>query len=498
MTERFPAPLERPKRLSQLAKGLGKPSGDADIVRIVDDSRAVQPGDAYLCLPRAEAFAQEYADEACAKGAAAVISVGHTLGTTVPYLRLDDMETAGRLLRRFFDTENCKTRLVGITGTDGKTSVAWMLREALERKGRKAWSVGTLGWMRAPSDVTPLENTTPSLLTMHAILAEACRAGVHDLVIEASSHGIAQERIAGLDFHAVIWTSIGHDHLQDHGGYQAYVQTKRGFVHAQAGRGAVAVLNADHPDIVADMPKRARTYGHGLYRASLTLGWEQELPGMVRLRKGDEEVRIEDIPLGEFHAENVACVGLTLNAGWRTPLGKLPELLGGLSAPPGRLEDLAAGRYQVFIDYAHTPEALARCLKAARLVTRRRLLLVFGCGGDRDHQKRPRMGEIAATHADVVWITSDNPRSEPPEVIASEIEHGMPKPYPAEVHLQLDRERAIAEAVAMLEPGDTLVIAGKGHEPYMEIGGRRIPWSDAEVARRCLAEKQRRELARCA
>ncbi|MDX8396492.1 MAG: cyanophycin synthetase, partial [Mariprofundaceae bacterium] len=180
------------------------------------------------------------------------------------------------------------------------------------------------------------------------------------------------------------------------------------------------------------------------------------------------------------------------------PISNLPNLLNDMSAPPGRMQPLEIGRWPVFIDYAHTPEALERCLQAARKLTRERLMVVFGCGGERDREKRPAMGEIAVRQADTVWITSDNPRNELPELIASEIESGMPQPYPAEVHLELDRKQAIAVAIDDMMPGDTLIITGKGHESYMETSGVRIPWSDQHIAEQCLHNKLAQELPRCA
>ncbi|MFQ5518875.1 MAG: Mur ligase family protein, partial [Mariprofundus sp.] len=312
---------------------------------------------------------------------------------------------------------------------------------------------------------------------------------VHSVACEISSHGIAQQRIAGLDFNTAIWTNIGHDHLQDHGGYDAYLNIKASFVNETIAHGGNVVANADHADVREKAPEHSCWYGHGLFRDDVDLAWEQELPGLLRLKAGAEEVVIEDIPLGDFHAENVACVALALMVSMAVPLTELPELLKNISAPPGRMQELDVGYGQVFVDYAHTPEALERCLEAARKLSRKRLIVLFGCGGERDREKRPQMGEIAVDLADAVWITSDNPRGEMPAVIASEIEYGMRQPYQAEVHLQLDREQAIAEAINALQDGDVLVIAGKGHEAYMEICGQRLPWSDTDVADRYLHEK---------
>jgi len=479
--------LDKGFSLCELSDRLGKlelpDDEDICIAGICDDSRFARPGYAMLCLPRSGKHAGEYAATAAQNGAAAIISVGVDLDTDLPHLHLAQMRQAGQLLRRMFRTEGAGSHIYGITGTDGKTSIAWMLREALSRyQDKPVWSCGTLGWMKSPDDTRDIGNTTPSLLTLHAMLASACLEGVHAVVCEISSHGIAQSRIAGLDFKTAIWTNMGHDHLQDHGGYASYLATKAGFVQQVAAHGGNVVANADHADIRKYAPDHTCWYGHGLFRDDVDLAWEQELPGMLRLKSGDDEIVIEDIPLGDFHAENVACTALTLMVSMAVPLTGLPMLLDQISAPPGRMQEVDAGYGQVYIDYAHTPEALQRCLETARKLTRERLIMLFGCGGERDREKRPHMGEIAAELADVVWITSDNPRGEMPAVIASEIEHGMSQPYRAEVHLQLDREQAIAEAIDCLQDGDMLIIAGKGHEAYMEVCGKRLPWLDADIA----------------
>ncbi len=477
------------KRLGKLEGGLDS-GGDTFITGICDDSHFAGPGYAMLCMPRSQSHASDYAALAEQNGATAIISIGVDVDTELPHLHLDTMAQAGQLLRRMFQTEGAGSHVYGITGTDGKTSIAWMLREALSRyQDQPVWSCGTLGWMKSPDDIRDIGNTTPSMLTLHAMLASACLENVHAVVCEISSHGIAQQRIAGLDFKTAIWTNMGHDHLQDHGGYPTYLATKAGFLQQTAAHGGNVVANADHADIRTYAPDQACWYGRGLFRDDVDLAWEQELPGLLRLKSGADEVVIEDIPLGDFHAENVACTALTLMVSMAVPLADLPALLSNISAPPGRMQELDAGYGQVYIDYAHTPEALSRCLQAARKLTRARLMILFGCGGERDREKRPQMGEIATELADVVWISSDNPRGEMPAVIASEIEHGMSQPYKAEVHLQLDREKAIAEAIAAMQDGDVLIIAGKGHEAYMEICGQRQPWLDADIATMYLHRK---------
>ena len=478
--------------LLELSMHLGVLEGDGDIhiTGLCDDSRFARPGYALLCLPRSGSHASAYAAAAQKNGATAIVSVSVDVDTELPHLHLDTMTQAGQLLRRLFRTEGAGSHIYGITGTDGKTSIAWMLREALCRyQDKPVWSCGTLGWMKNPDDIRDIGNTTPSMLTLHAMLASACLEEVHAVVCEISSHGIAQSRIAGLDFKTAIWTNMGHDHLQDHGGYTSYLATKAGFIQQTAAHGGNVIANADHADIRTYAPEHTCWYGHGLFREDVDLAWEQELPGMLRMKSGGKEVLIEDIPLGDFHAENVACTALALMVSMSVSLTELPALLNNISAPPGRMQELDAGYGQVYIDYAHTPEALQRCLQAARKLTRERLIVLFGCGGERDREKRPQMGEIAAELADVVWISSDNPRGEMPAVIASEIEHGMTQPYQAEVHLQLDREQAIAEAIDTLQDGDVLIIAGKGHEEYMEVCGQRLPWLDADIATTYLHRK---------
>lgn len=504
-------PVSRIKLKPMLLSSLSdvEPSSDVTISGICNDSRLIQPGDAFLCMPRTATHADDFAHMAMERGAAAVIIIDRRAGGAItvdlPSLKLPDISAAGVMLRKLLNTDKFDIHYIGITGTDGKTSIAWMLREALLRRSNRVWSTGTLGLIRDNSDISDIGNTTPSLMTSHYLIQQAMKEGIDALVMEVSSHGIEQERIAALPINTAIWTNLGHDHLQDHGGFEAYAALKARFVDETVRRGGLAICNADDENIrklMAENGTAAHWYAHGLYAADIDhdidLTWEQELPGMVRFAYQGREVCIEDIPAGEFHAENLAAVALTLIVRFGLEFKMLPSLLWGVTAPPGRMQPLDIGRWQVFIDYAHTPEALERCMATARMLTRNRLIMVFGCGGERDREKRPEMGVIAVEQADLVWITSDNPRGEPPEVIASEIESGMPKPYPAEVFLELDRQAAIAAAINTMEPGDTVVIVGKGHEAYMEIAGRRTPWSDFDVAADCLHLKEDQRMRRCA
>jgi len=482
---------QRPARmLSDLHLSDTELEEDARIFEITDDSRLVKAGYAFLCLPRTEEKAREYAIQARNAGASAMILVGQNISDPpLPCLKVTDMTHAGTVLRRWFGTESTKVRMVGITGTDGKTSITWMLRYGLEKLAGRAWSVGTLGWVKSESETHMLRNTTPSLLTLHRLLALADDEGISSLVCEVSSHGIAQERIAGLPFTGALWSNLGRDHLQDHGGFDAYAACKACFIMETARAGGICIINADDQELVSRMPEQASSYRHGLFSEDVDLGWEQELPGTLRLRYRGEEICLNDVPIGEFHSENLAAASLVLIKIFGVSLKQIPALFNGLHSPPGRMQAVDIGPWLVFVDYAHTPEALERCLDSARMITRGRLFLIFGCGGERDRSKRPMMGNIAVRLADLVWITTDNPRNEQPELIASEIVDGMPRPFPADVRLKLNREQAISEAIEELSEEDVLVIAGKGHEKEMILGDRHLPWNDYEVASRYLREK---------
>ena len=488
--------MSQPPAQSFAALGYDFAEADCLIRNIMEDSRAIKQGDTFLCMPRSAEQSQTYIQAAIAAGASSIVSIGHRhIHSSVPCLRLANMDEAGTFLRRYFQTEQHQTQCIGITGTDGKTSVTWMLREALSKKYGNAWSSGTLGWVEKHDTIRDLGNTTPSMLTLHNLLSAAEKEQVSALVMEVSSHGIEQQRIAGLQFNAAVWTTLGHDHLQDHGGFEAYASLKHGFIRHTGQQGGSVIYNQDQKLIYQRMRHtdfQSYAYAHGLYQHNhdtTTLVWEQELPGLLRLACEGREVLVENIPIGQFHAENIAAVAQVLHSHYRLELEEIAQLLSGATAPPGRMQPAEAGDWQVFIDYAHTAEALQACLESMRPLTRGRLLLVFGCGGERDREKRPAMGRVASEFADVLWITSDNPRHEKPEVIASEIEEGIRRPYPLEVHLELDREQAIAAAIHAMHKDDTLIIAGKGHEAYMDVQGKRLPWSDMECARHFLQQK---------
>ncbi len=494
--------MSQPRPQSFTSLGYDFAGANSSIQNICDDSRAIKKGDTFLCMPRTAEQSQKYIQYAIAAGASSIIYIGNDyMNSSIPCLYLSNMDEAGTFLRRYFQTEQSKTQCIGITGTDGKTSVTWILREVLAKKYGSAWSSGTLGWVEDHKHIRDLGNTTPSILSLHHLLSAANKQGIPALVMEVSSHGIEQQRIAGLHFDAAVWTTLGHDHLQDHGGFEAYASLKSHFIYHTGKHGGTVVYNADQKNISKQLSPadfKLHAYAHGLYQHNKKvdmLMWEQELPGLLRLAYQGKEIVIDDIPVGRFHAENIAAVAQLLHSHYKLDLQEIAGLLCGVTAPSGRMQPVNAGVLQVFIDYAHTAEALQACLESIRPLTHGRLFLVFGCGGERDREKRPAMGRIASEFADVIWITSDNPRHERPEMIASEIEEGIAHPYPSEVHLELNREQAIADAISHMNSDDTLIIAGKGHEEYMDVQGERLPWSDMACAQHLLHQKDTEQVS---
>jgi len=488
--------MSQPSVQSFSSLGYDFSGANTNIQRICDDSRSIQQGDTFLCMPRSANQSRDYIESAIRAGASSIIYIGNdSISSSIPCLCLADLDETGSFLRHYFQTEHSKTQCIGVTGTDGKTSVAWILREALLSKYGAAWSSGTLGWIENSESIHDLGNTTPSILTLHHLLSAADKQNIPNLVMEVSSHGIEQQRISGIPFNAAVWTTLGHDHLQDHGGFEAYAALKERFIYRTGKHGGTVVYNHDQTSIYQRLKPasfKLNAYGHGLYQHTgfeNIITWEQELPGVLRLAYQGKEVVVEDIPVGRFHAENITAAAQVLHAHYKLELQDIALLLSGITAPPGRMQPVNAGAWQVFIDYAHTPEALQACLESIRPITRGRLLLVFGCGGERDREKRPAMGRIASEFANELWITSDNPRHESPELIASEIEEGITHPYALDVHLQLDRQQAITDAIAHMGMEDSLIIAGKGHEAYMDIQGKRVPWSDMSCARHLLHKK---------
>lgn len=467
---------------------------DVTVTGVQQDSRLLQAGNAWLCLPAVGEKKEEYMRMAAAAGASLCLCVGSSddeKDSILPTLYLADIAAASRWLRRWFGTENPVTHIIGVTGTDGKTSVAWMLRRAIEKNTKGCWSVGTLGWIRKINDCIPLGNTTPSLLTNHQLLAAAHDAEIPYIVMEISSHAIDQQRIAGMPFMAIIWTTMGRDHLDYHPSIEHYQACKGNFVKRMSAIGVTIIANGDQPEIVKWREGQATWWYFHRSKANKknTMYWQMIDEGTLELCMNKRVVSVTPVPNSAIHGQNLAAVATLFYQLYGYKLPSIAACLANIDAPPGRMECVADrfGR-RVFVDYAHTPDALLACLTAAKDLSPKRLLLVFGCGGERDQGKRPLMGQVAMQYADRVWLTNDNPRGEDADaIIADIIPLSEEKKAELIVDVVQDRKTAIALAIAMLTVDDVLVIAGKGHEDTMEFaGGERQPWSDVAVASEAL------------
>jgi UDP-N-acetylmuramoyl-L-alanyl-D-glutamate--2,6-diaminopimelate ligase len=483
-------------RLSDLVAGAtatvpAATSRDVEIAGLTADSRRVGAGFLFAALPGAANDGRAYIADAVRRGAVAVLAPSGTAlpaGLPAVALLLDDNPRRALALAaaRFHGRQ--PRVVVAVTGTNGKTSVAAFARQIWLGLGKPAASLGTLGVVANDRD-RPGSLTTPDPVALHATLAELATAGIEHAAIEASSHGLDQYRLDGVRLSAAAFTNLSRDHLDYHGTMERYFAAKRRLFAELLPTGAAAVVNADaaEHDALAATCRAAglRLISYG--RAGRDLRLEAVAPTATGQRL---EVSLSgrrhrlDFPVaGGFQAHNLLCaLGLVIGAGEDADAAL--ATVAGLSGVPGRIE-LAARHPNgapVYVDYAHTPDALATVLGALRPHAHGRLAVVFGCGGDRDRGKRPEMGAVAARLADRVVVTDDNPRSEPPATIRAAILAGCPGAR--EIG---DRAAAIAEAIAGLAPDDLLVIAGKGHETGQTVAGVVHPFDDRAVARAAVA-----------
>jgi UDP-N-acetylmuramoyl-L-alanyl-D-glutamate--2,6-diaminopimelate ligase len=448
------------------------------------DSRQVTPGAAFVALAGSREHGLAHATEALARGAAIVLYEPTPASNEVvaPSLAVPRLKARlGELANAFFAIDP-KTTIVGVTGTNGKTTVAYLLAQALGLPQRACGYIGTLGF-GVPPHLTGHGLTTPDCLTLHREIAEM---HVGRVAMEVSSHALAQDRIAGLEFHTAVFTNLTRDHLDEHGDLARYGDAKRRLFRLPGLQSAV--VNAD--DAFGATLGTDLQAGCELIRTSMR-GAAAELVGWLRradLAGVDLEIggkfgsaRLHSRLIGAFNAENLlAALGALLAQG--VPLAEACVALGAAKAAPGRMEVLGGPPLKpwVVVDYAHTPDALERVLATLEAAATGELTCVFGCGGDRDRGKRPLMGAVAADLADRIVLTDDNPRSEDPAVIIGEIRAGIGK-HPRLTVLH-DRRAAIASAIGKARPGDVVLIAGRGHEAEQLVGDERRPFNDRAVA----------------
>ncbi|HTP38010.1 MAG TPA: UDP-N-acetylmuramoyl-L-alanyl-D-glutamate--2,6-diaminopimelate ligase [Steroidobacteraceae bacterium] len=497
-------PGEQWRPLRALLGGQIEVAAELTVSELALDSRDLRPGAAFLACAGVRHHGLEFLPQALAAGArvilwepAAGVSAprvpAEVVALAVPALR----SQAGYIADRFYGAPTSSLTVAGITGTNGKTTVAWLLAQALERCGRSAAYIGTLGSGR-PGQLTPATHTTPDPVRLQRELARLRDAGVQAVAMEVSSHALDQERCAGVRFHTAAFTNLSRDHLDYHGSMAAYAEAKaKLFAWPTL---SARVINVDD-EFGRQLANRERP-GTDLYLTSRTTrpavaspahsvhaqAWRLDDQGLgLEIRTAAERVQLHSALIGEFNLDNLLTTFAVLQA-QGVPAADAARALAQCEAAPGRMQFDGGGALPlVIVDYAHTPDALQKALAAARAHCRGRLWSVFGCGGERDAGKRALMGQVAAANADSVILTDDNPRGEDPETIIAGILAGIPaRERVTVIH---DREQAIRAALAQARSGDVVLVAGKGHEDYQLVGTQRRAFSDAATVHAALASR---------
>ncbi len=530
-------------RLSEILKGVPAgpvARGDLPVGGIAVDSRKVKPGDLFVALRGEKADGHDYLAAAARAGASAALVERNEPAPPLPCVRVPSTTAAlARTAANLHGDPSARLTVVGVTGTNGKTTTTYLLESIFAAAGAKSAVIGTINY-RLAGEVIRTGLTTPFPHELQEIMAGAAAAGATHLVMEVSSHSVAQGRIEGVRFDAGIFTNLSHDHLDFHGTMESYFDAKASFFRTYlpaGGKKAGIAVNADDPygRRLADEFPQSLAFGSSrdlpVHPLDATMTWEGS---RLVLATPSGELDVRTPLIGAYNVSNVmaaACGALLVGV----PADAIRAGVERLRTIPGRIEEIPNGLgLHVYVDYAHTPDGLDRVLSALRALAPARLITVFGCGGNRDRTKRPEMGRIAARLSDIVVVTSDNPRNEEPGAILREIVPGLlaegfveapgsvpsrlrgippdgrPQAPPARDSAPLarrsppssrssagrdggyfevieDRKAAIARALALARPGDTIAIAGKGHENVQIIGDRRLPFDDRETVRGLLA-----------
>ena len=468
-------------------------STNAAIERLTFDSRAVVPLTAFVAIKGTKSDGHDFIEGAIAQGATAIICerLPRELKDDVTYVRVADAQHAlGIMAANFFDHPSKELKLVGVTGTNGKTSVATLLHRLFKSLGHKSGLISTVE-IKIGNKTIDSTHTTPDAVRLNELLAQMVAERCTHCFMEVSSHSVVQERITGLEFDVAVFTNITHDHLDYHGTFDNYLKAKKRFFD-ELPEEAIALVNADDPNgAVMLQNTRAAKRSYGVrnmadHRARIV---ENQLSGLhLNIDGHDVYTRL----VGDFNASNLLAVYAVATFLGESPLNVLTAL-SDLEPPRGRFQvvrgpgAVSAGGALGIVDYAHTPDALKNVLTTIGEVCQDgRVITVVGCGGDRDRTKRPLMARIASELSDIVVLTSDNPRSEDPNTIIHEMRVGLLPGDQQRVFVNADRREAIRMAVGMAKAGDVVLVAGKGHENYQEIKGVKHPFDDAAVLRETL------------
>jgi UDP-N-acetylmuramoyl-L-alanyl-D-glutamate--2,6-diaminopimelate ligase len=492
--------------LAALLKGLAEASPLADEVAVTglsQDAQSVAPGDLFLAVRGRRTHGLRYVDQALARGAAAVVwepdseIASPRVSKNIPVIALPELrQRLGLIADRFFNHPSRDLTVIGVTGTDGKTSVSHFLAQALDTPGKPCGLIGTLGY-GLNGRLRLATHTTPDVIRLHAELAAMRSQGAKAAVMEVSSHALDQHRVNGVAMDVAVLTNLTRDHLDYHADVSAYAAAKRRLFELPGLRRAI--LNTDDAfglELAQLLRAPLEVLGYSLGNPPLhalpmvrATRIESMLSGLrFEVQTSVGRGRVESRLLGRFNVNNLlAVLGVLLALGM--PLRQALLRLGHTRGVPGRMEGHGGGdKPLVVVDYAHTPAALAQVLIALREHCRGRLRCVFGCGGDRDRGKRPLMARVAEQHADEAIVTDDNPRTEPPTTIIRDMLKGFSDP--SRIAVIQDRARAIAHAVSRARGGDVVLVAGKGHEQVQIVGEQACPFNDSRVVESVLSEHQ--------
>ncbi len=468
---------------------------DRPVESIAYDSRRAQRNGLFVALRGGKSDGHQFIAQAIEKGASVIVAEREEKYPRATCLVVENSRTAlADLSRVFYGRPGDRLKLAAVTGTNGKTTTTFLIKHICEKAGLRCGLIGTVRY-EIGERVLPAIRTTPESLDLQELLVQIVNAGCRAAAMEVSSHALAQDRTRGLEWDVAVFTNLTQDHLDFHGTMESYFDSKAKLFtqlgNQQKKRKPIAVVNVNDrygEQLLNKIDKRVAivTYGMGARADFRASNYRVEFSGTsYQLDAGGKSYLVRVPLIGRFNVANsVAALAASNALGINLrdavlSLGKSPQV-------PGRLEIVPAKRqFQVFVDYAHTPDALRNVLKTLRELEPHRLVVVFGCGGDRDRQKRPLMGEMVDQHADYAIITSDNPRKEDPGAIIAEIEKGYRSTHYEKI---VDRMAAIGRAIALAQPRDIVLIAGKGHENYQEFADHTVPFDDIQVARRAIED----------
>jgi UDP-N-acetylmuramoyl-L-alanyl-D-glutamate--2,6-diaminopimelate ligase len=473
---------------------------DLDIRDITYNSRLVKEGDLFVALKGEKLDGHDFIRESISRGARAVICEQFPpIVADIPLIAVQDSHRALALVSAaFFNHPSREMTLVGITGTSGKTTTAYLIESIMKAAGKAVGVIGTINY-RLNGKVRPAPTTTPQSYDLQQLLREMVSAGVANAVMEVSSHALDQERVRGCHFDAAVFTNISPEHLDYHEDMDTYFAAKKRLfceLLPESGKTPWAIFNIDDPlvkDLAGELAAR-RILTYGMKQGDIrVLESNLSLQGtQATLATSSGQLAVESTLIGEYNLSNImaaTAVGIALNC----PAEAICRGIDDLSLVPGRMEQVGDGRPWVLVDYAHKPEALEKSLREIKRLAEKRVVVVFGCGGDRDRSKRAPMGRIGVQWSDLAVITSDNPRTEDPLQIIAEIEKGAKEVSPPRDYLVIpDRREAIRKAIAMAGDEDCVLITGKGHEDYQIIGEQRFPFDDRREALSALGARDKK------